>query len=121
MNQSVSFSSFILLNSSFQILPWPSGDGTSFTRRRSQVRVLPGVLRQPLRSGLEPGSQHGLIRRPTPVQIRPPQLALLEVRRAKYKVRKKDRELFFLLSYFALRTSYFRRSAEYANPVKRRA
>ena len=27
-----------------------------------------------LRSGLEPGFQHGLIRRPTPVQIRPPQM-----------------------------------------------
>ena len=51
--------------------PWPSGDGTSLTKRQSsQVRVLPGVLR----SGLEPGSQHGLISRPTPVQIRPPQL-----------------------------------------------
>jgi large subunit ribosomal protein L7/L12 len=28
-----------------------------------------------LRSGLEPGFQHGLISRPTPVQIRPPQLS----------------------------------------------
>src|SRR5438270_13599269 len=28
---------------------------------------------QSLRSGLESGSQHGLISRPTPVQIRPPQ------------------------------------------------
>lgn len=53
--------------------PWPSGDGTSLTWRLSpQVRVLPGVLR----SGLEPGRQHGLISRPTPVQIRPPQLGL---------------------------------------------
>lgn len=53
------------------ILPWPSGNGSSFTRRRAQVRVLPGVLR----SGLESGFQHGLISRSTPVQIRPPQLA----------------------------------------------
>ena len=52
------------------LLPWPSGDGTWPTSRRSQVRVLPGVLR----SGLEPGSQHGLISRTTSVQIRPPQL-----------------------------------------------
>ena len=50
---------------------WPSGDGASLTKRQSpQVRVLPGVLR----SGLEPGCQHGLISRSTPVQIRPPQL-----------------------------------------------
>jgi hypothetical protein len=34
-----------------------------------------------LRRGLEPGCQHGLISRPTPVQIRPPQLDGLEVLR----------------------------------------
>ena len=27
-----------------QMLPWPSGNGISLTWRRSQVRVLPGVL-----------------------------------------------------------------------------
>ncbi len=71
---------FILHPSAFileKLLPWPSGDGTSLTRRGSQVRVLPGVLRRFLRSGLEPGSQRGLIRRPTPVQIRPPQLSIV--------------------------------------------
>ena len=59
-----------------ELPPWPSGDGTSPTKRQSpQVRVLPGVLR----SGLESGPQHGLISRSTPVQIRPPQLYGLEV------------------------------------------
>lgn len=62
---------------SCHLLPWPSGDGASFTWRTTQVRVLPGVLR----SGLESGFQHGLISRPTPVQIRPPQLPGLEVLR----------------------------------------
>ena len=52
------------------LLPWPSGNGGSFTRRQAQVRVLPGVLR----SGLESGFQHGLISRSTPVRIRPPQV-----------------------------------------------
>ncbi len=49
----------------------PSGHGTSLTWRGPQVRVLPRALR----SGLEPGPQHGLISRTTPVQIRPPQLS----------------------------------------------
>ena len=47
-------------------LPWPSGNGTSFTRRGSQVRVLPGVLRAEqaprLNNGLlvQPGTTPGL-------------------------------------------------------------
>jgi hypothetical protein len=52
------------------LLPWPSGNGGSLTQSTSQVRVLPGVLR----SGLEPGCQHGLISRTTWVRIPPPQL-----------------------------------------------
>src|SRR5689334_15935040 len=32
------------------LLPWPSGDGTSLTWRGSQVRVLPGVLPCPART-----------------------------------------------------------------------
>jgi hypothetical protein len=62
--------SLVRIQPGLLLLPWPSGDGGSFTRSRSQVRVLPGVLR----SGLEPGGQHGLISRSTWVRIPPPQL-----------------------------------------------
>jgi hypothetical protein len=55
---------------------WPSG--AMVDTRRSERRAFTGlgVRLSPwsLRSGLEPGFQHGLIRRPTPVRIRPPQL-----------------------------------------------
>ena len=77
----------------------------ALTSRRSLVQIQPGLLDTPvaqrqrqlsykernagsspaggteLRSGLEPGCQHGLISRPTPVRIRPPQLDGLEVLR----------------------------------------
>jgi hypothetical protein len=50
-------------------------NGRHATLRTSRLDGM-GVRLSPwsLRSGLEPGFQHGLIRRPTPVQIRPPQL-----------------------------------------------
>ena len=55
---------------------WPSGGiGRHATLRTSCPKGV-GVRLSPwsLRSGLEPGFQHGLISRSTPVQIRPPQL-----------------------------------------------
>ncbi len=58
------------------VLQRPSGGtGRHTTLRTSRLHGM-GVRLSPwsLRSGLEPGFQHGLIRRPTPVQIRPPQL-----------------------------------------------
>jgi hypothetical protein len=57
-----------------ELPPWPSGDGNSLTWRGSQVRVLPGVLTAEWTGAR---FQRGLISRPTPVQIRPPQLDLV--------------------------------------------